>query len=79
MTHLGFYRTFGFGAKACQPHTLKSSYGASVEYSDQYMPLQMKEDIHAGHVKMVVLKRAMSEDDAVELIEKAKKQMAEFQ
>jgi hypothetical protein len=78
MCHLGFYRTFGFGAKACQPYKLEYSLGYSQDMTAATMPLQFQEDIHKGHAKFVMLDRCLNLDGAKTSLANAYKQMKEF-
>lgn len=78
MSHLGFYRTFGFGAKGCQPYKLSGGLGYSVDITPRMIPLQFAQDVHKGHTKMVLLDRSLSLTDAVQSMKRAFKKMKEF-
>ena len=78
MSHLGFYRTFGFASKACQPYELTYGLGSSIDMPPSRMPIQFREDIHKGHSKFIVLNRCLNSTEAVRSINSALEQMKEF-
>lgn len=78
MTHLGFYRTFGFGAKACQPYKLSSGLGCTSDMYKDVMPIQFKEDVHSGHAKFIILDRCEDSTGALASLNHAYNQMEEF-
>lgn len=78
MSHLGFFRTFCFGARACQPYETSFGLGHSRNMRDQDMPLQFHQDLATGHAKFVLLDRCMSLKQAIESINKAADKMKEF-
>ena len=64
MSHIGFYRTFGFGAKACQPYAVDPTLGRSYDMTPADYPLQLQDEIHRGHSNVILVPRAHSESAA---------------
>jgi len=66
MTHIGFYRIFGFAAKAAQDELmLKSSMGYSDRINEKNIPINLQEEIAEGHTKMVFIERSTTEREAI--------------
>ena len=77
MTHLGFYRTFCFGAKCAGKGRLSGGLGQTMDYSEEsgMIPANIKQEIDEGKTKIVIVGKIMSGSGAVREIEKAKKQL----
>lgn len=78
MTHLGFFRTFGFGAKSVQPYQLSYGLGVSVDTTQKRFPVHLQEEVDAGHTKIVLIPRVRSLSGAIAAMGNAYKQMKGF-
>ncbi len=79
MSHLGFYRVFGFAAKNCYDKDLMSSLGRASRISEHLMPIKLEEEIKKGHTKAVFLGAPKSLRDAKASLTSAYEQMKSFQ
>lgn len=59
MTHIGFYRTMGFLAKATSSKSLRSGLGATVSFRRNNLPIHIQDELKTGKTKVVVLNRCL--------------------
>ncbi len=78
MTHLGFYRTFGFAAKVSQKHEIVDTYGRAAAMDPSNISIPLQEEIDAGHTKLVLIGGPKSLHAASLAIKNAYKQMESF-
>jgi len=55
MSNIGFYRTFCFAAKFCQPYKVESGLGRSVFMSRNFIPLQFRDQVESGSMRMLTV------------------------
>jgi hypothetical protein len=67
-SHIGYYRSFCFAAKHAQPYTVRDSLGASCHMSPSYIPLQLREKIQAGSMRMFTVPAITSREQAINAI-----------
>lgn len=78
MSHVGFYRVFGFGAKACQGvRTLVKNLGRSASPSNGIIPINVQEEINKGHTKLIHIDKCCSLYDAKRSLDSIYKQLLE--
>ena len=76
MTHIGFYRVFGFAAKAAQDiRRLKSNYGYSAKTGDHNVAINLQEELAEGHSKFIYIGRSVSASDAQKDLKKVYQQL----
>jgi len=79
MTHLGFFRVFGFAAFSAQDkYEVSSGLGSSKQLERHNIPLQFKSQVESGSTKMVFIRRSNSISDAIDNLTQAYSQMKEF-
>ena len=80
MSHLGFYRSWGF--TAYHDHnfgTTQSAIGSALSYMNQKeLPLNIQEEIEKGHTKLLIISKSTGKWQAVESIKSARKQIENF-
>jgi len=64
MSHLGFHRTFNFGARAFSTGSISRTMGYSSDHCETIPPIQMYEDVESGSVKYIYIPRCLSLYDA---------------
>lgn len=79
MTNIGFYRTFGFAAKHCQNLRVEDGGGRSSTIYENNMPIHLQEEVDKGHTKPVFLEGIRSQSSMINELERAFKQMKNFQ
>jgi len=78
MTHIGFYRVFGFAAKAAQDiNRLSSGYGYSSPAGDKTIAINLQEELADGHSKFIYIGRSTSASDAHNDLKSVYKQLTE--
>lgn len=77
MTHLGFYRSFGFAAKMIFRQRVAPNLGHSISIANN-VPVQLQEEVDEGHTRFVHIDRASSLQGAVTQLESAYEQMEKF-
>lgn len=60
MTHLGFFRSFCFLGLATSKIPCYESLGTHVSFSDDLLPINIKEQIDQGHTKVLIVKGSLS-------------------
>lgn len=76
MSHIGFYRVFGFAAKYCQSIArLNYSLGYSTDANDEKIALNIQDEIAQGHTKIVYIGRSTSRYEAQLDLDKVYKQL----
>jgi len=65
MSHVGFHRVFGFAAKCAHDEAqVESSLGKSVNASNNYLPINLKEELDVGHTRILFINKSTSLMDA---------------
>ena len=77
MTHIGFFRAFGFTAKCMYPYAVTGNLGYHAEAED-HLPIQLQEEVDAGHTRFVQIRAVTRLDQAVRELERAYKQLDKF-
>lgn len=78
MTHLGFFRSAGFAMLCAQNNKMTVGLGHACDLSYSNMPIHLKEEVDAGHVKFINIGRISSLRQATKGLENAYKQMKSF-
>lgn len=60
MTHIGFFRTFCFAAKHAHPYGVSGTLGRSIDAKDDYLPINIKNEISEGKTKVIYVGRGDS-------------------
>jgi len=80
MSHLGFYRSWGFMAH--HDHNFGrvcSSIGHALgNVSQHHLPINIQEEIEKGHTRLIVIQKSLNLWDAERSIKSARKQIADF-
>lgn len=69
MTHLGFFRTFGFAALCAHKYKVNSGLGYSDNIRADNLPIQLAKEVDAGHTRFVHIGRASTLDQAIRYLE----------
>ncbi len=77
MTHIGFYRSFGFACKQIFPYKCNACLGVSISV-EKCIPLQLQEEVDAGHTRFIHIGRATSLEDAQQGLQSAYKQLEAY-
>ncbi len=78
MSHIGFYRTFGFAAKFASPLAIHSTLGRSIPAMGCYLPLNLQREAQEGISKVIYLSQSDSLKRAKENLLSAYKQLEDF-
>lgn len=78
MTHLGFFRTFMFGAMQVQDYATNSSLGTPVTLDDNNIPVHLREEVEKGHTKYLRVTRISSLREAQTALKDIYKQIGEY-
>jgi len=72
MTHLGFYRTFGFAAKYISDYKPDWGLGRTTKInSEAKLPVNLQNEIKAGHTKCIVIPELYNEYTAIAALQNA--------
>lgn len=77
MSHLGFFRTFGFAAKHCsEKYSTSWGLGSSINMRQDTLPWNVQDDVKAGHTKVIIVPKSLNLDQAVQAIRALKQELA---
>lgn len=79
MSHLGFYRLFGFASMCAAEYKATDWLGSKyhMNYTNA-MPIQIQEEIDAGHTRAIVVKTSKSKAEAERNIAEAYKKLKKY-
>lgn len=78
MSHLGFFRTFGFAAKYTTDHRLQETLGYARGMSKKSLPINITEEEAKGHTRVVIVGAPKSLLSAKSSISASYRQMESF-
>lgn len=78
MSYAGFHRTFNFLARCFTPYRLSTGMGSSVTKLNTQPPIQIQDEIDAGHTRYIYLKRVYGFSSAQQSLNEAMEQIVQL-